>query len=76
MLQKQKSRDIHQRNIPTDFETNPNIGFRVTGVLTDGAPRQYVKCCYRQILTKRLYSIWTGSPVTLATSYLVTVIFP
>ena len=29
---KKTSRDIHPRNIPTNFEKNPNIGGRVTGV--------------------------------------------
>ena len=29
---KKTSRDIHPRNIPTNFEKNPNIGCRVTGV--------------------------------------------
>ena len=29
---KKTSRDIHPRNIPTNFEKNPNIGCRVRGV--------------------------------------------
>ena len=29
---KKTSRDIHPRNIPTNFEKNPNIGYRVRGV--------------------------------------------
>ena len=29
---KKRSRDIHPRNIPTDFEKDPKIGCRVTGV--------------------------------------------
>ena len=29
---KKTSRDIHPRNIPTNFENNPNIGCRVRGV--------------------------------------------
>ena len=29
---KKKYRDIHPRNIPTNFEKNPNIGCRVRGV--------------------------------------------
>ena len=43
---KNKSRDIHPRNIPTNFEKHPNIGCRVRGVdgrtdrPTDDAPRQ------------------------------------
>ena len=34
---KKTSRDIHPRNIPTNFEKNPNIGCRVRGV--DGTDR-------------------------------------
>ena len=35
---KKRSRDIHPRNIPTNFEKDPKIGCRVTGVdgRTDG----------------------------------------
>ena len=35
---KKSSRDIHPRNIPTNFEKDPKIGCRVTGVdgRTDG----------------------------------------
>ena len=29
---KRPSRDIHPRNIPTNFEKNPNIGYLVRGV--------------------------------------------
>ena len=29
---KKRSRDIHPRNIPTNFEKDPKIGCRVTGV--------------------------------------------
>ena len=45
ILQKRKktSSYIHPRNIPTDFEKNPNIGCRGVDRQTDDAPRQYVQ---------------------------------